>query len=258
MSLHRPVSARLAAAFIVGLLASASAHADALADLRAALARLSGQSPLLATADVQLRRHQGDGAEATDLKGSASVNLDAGPRGLQMLYSRELLSRLEADARAQSRDRNAKTPTQAALSELDAAALQRMVSAGPALTAALDEATFAGETAAEWHGRPARKLSFTVPIEHLSDDARKYVKHFDNRLDVWTAPDGTPLASTRHVALKGRAFVVVGFELNTDEDRSYAVTGDRLVIVHEETRNRSHGAGESQDATAVRNLKVTP
>lgn len=256
MPRHLHVPARLAAVFALGLLAAATARADALGDLRAALAHLPGQSPMLATADVQVQRHQGEGHDATEFKGAASVNVDAGPRGVQVLYGRELLVRLEADARAQSRDRNAKTPTQTALSELDVAALQHMVSAGPALSTAIDEATYAGEEASDWHGRPARKLSFTVPIEHLSDDARKYVKHFANRLEVWTAPDGTPLGSARHVTLDGRAFVVVHFEMHTDEEHSYAVAGDRLVVVREETRNRSHGAGESQDATTVRHLKV--
>ena len=69
---------------------------------------------------------------------------------------------------------------------------------------------------------------------------------------------GTPLASRRHLQLAGRAFVVVTFQQRDDDDRSYAVLGDRLVTVRHDEKGHAQGAGENQDYRIERSLQLLP
>jgi len=82
------------------------------------------------------------------------------------------------------------------------------------------------------------------------------VREFKLQLNVWIAADGTPLASQRHLELSGRAFVVVSFEHHSDERRSYAVVGDRLVATNDDEKGSAKGAGESQEYRTERSLQT--
>ena len=240
------------------LATSGAARADGQADLRAALARLQGQAPLKATAQAHDWRRTGDGKDAKETQGQASIALEDGPRGLQPLYSHELLARADAESRAAIKDKAAPKPLSQALAQLGFNELRALSSAAPALQREIDDARFKGETAEEWGGKPARKLQFEGSVDRLSDDARKYVREFKLLLSVWIAADGTPLASLRHQELTGRAFVVVSFEQRSDERRSYAVVGDRLVAASDEEKGSAKGAGETQAYRIERSLQVLP
>jgi hypothetical protein len=245
----------LAAVAAATLLCAAPARADGLADLRAALGRLQAQTPVKATLDVRTVARHGEGKELDERIGQASVLLEDGARGLQVTYSRDTLARMDAEARQRGRDPKAKTPTVWALAELDSNALVPMTSAVTALAKALDESVFKAERPEPWGGKPARLLTFTIPLERLSEQQRKYVKQFDGELDVWIGADGTPLASTSRVSVKGRAFVVISFEAHDDEDSTYGVVGDRLLTLRRETHNVSSGAGERGEERVVRTLQ---
>ena len=241
--------------FAAALLAASVARADGLSDLKAALARLQAQTPLKATLDVKTLERHGEGAEAQEKTGQASVSLDDGARGLQVLYARETLARMDSESRQLARDSNAKTPTVWALGKLDSSALLPMASAAPALARNLEEAQFKGEKADTWGGKPARLLSFTVPLSKLSEQQRKYVKEFDSTLSIWIGADGTPLASETRSTVKGRAFVVVSFEAVDESTSTYAVLGDRLLTVRSESHASSSGAGEHGEQRVVKTLQ---
>ncbi len=232
------------------------ARADGQADLRAALARLQGQAPLKASAQARDWRRTGEGKDAKETQGQAQIGMEDGPRGLQPLYSHELLARVDAELRAEVKDKSAPKPLSQALGQLGLNELRGMVSAAPSLLRQIDDARFKGETAEAWGGKPARKLQFEGSADQLSEGARKYVREFKLVLTVWIAADGTPLASLRHEELTGRAFVVVSFEQHSDEQRSYAVVGDRLVATSDEEKGSAKGAGETQDYRVERTLQV--
>jgi hypothetical protein len=238
-----------------GLLAAPFVHADGLADLKAALARLQAQTPLKATLDVKTTERQGEGADAIDKQGEASVALEDGARGLQVFYAKDLLARMDAETRQVARDPKAKTPTVLALGKLDTAEVLRMTSAANALARRLDESVFKSEKADTWSGRPARLLTFTMPLSKLPDEQRKYVKEFDSTLSVWIAADGTPLASATTTNLRGRAFVVVSFEALDESSLTYGVLGDRLMTLRSETHSSSSGAGEHGEQRVVKTLQ---
>lgn len=245
--------ARLATA--CALLAAPLAHADGLADLKGALARLQAQTPLKAMLDVKTFDRHGEGNDAVEKNGQASIAVEDGARGLQVLYGRETLARMDSEQRQLARDPKAKTPTVWAIGKLDSSEIVPMTSAAAALSRSLEEARFKGEKPDTWNGKTARLLSFSIPVDKLPPDQRKYVKEFDGTLSVWIAADGTPLASETHVTVKGRAFIVVSFDAVDDRNTTYAVLGDRLVALRAENRSSSDGAGEHGEQRIVKTLQ---
>ena len=245
-------------AFVLLLATCGVARADGQADLRAALARLQGQAPLKANAQAHDWRRTGEGKDAKETQGQVRIALEDGPRGMQPLYGRELLERVDAEARAAVKDKSAPKPLSQALAQLGFNELHALASAAPALQREIDDARFKAETAESWGGKPARKLEFEGSVDSLSESNRKYVREFKLVLSVWIAADGTPLASQRHFDVSGRAFVVVSFEQHSDEQRAYAVVGDRLVATSDDEKGSAKGAGETQEYRIERGLQVLP
>ncbi|MCK9686947.1 hypothetical protein [Scleromatobacter humisilvae] len=256
MTMKNPSSRLVLALLLCG--AAGVAHADGLADLRGALARLQGQAPLKASVQVRDWRRTGDGKDAKETQGQATIGLEDGPRGLQPLYGHELLARLDAESRAAVKDKSAKKPLSVVMSQLELDELRAMASAAPALQRAIDDAQFKSESADTLAGKPARRLVFEGSVDSLSESDRKYVRDMKLQLTLWIAADGTPLASQRHFDLSGRAFVVVSFEQHSDEQRGYAVVGDRLVATSDDEKGNAKGAGEAQEYHTERSLQVLP
>ena len=236
-------------------LAACAARADGLADLKGALARLQGQTPLKATLDVRTVERHGEGADAIEKLGQASVNVEDGARGLQVLYARDTLARMDAEQRQFAHDPKAKTPTVWALEKLETHEIAPMASAASTLSRNVDEMPFKGEKADTWNGKPARQLTFSIPVSKLPEQQRKYVKEFDGSLAIWIAADGTPLASETRVAVKGRAFVVVSFDAVDESSATYGVFGDRLLTLRSENHSASNGAGEHGDQRVTKTLQ---
>jgi hypothetical protein len=260
MTPSRPSSSSTVAALLLlaGACLAPAARADGLADLRGALARLAARTPLKATLEVHGWRRSGEGADLQERQASVTLGLEDGPRGLQPAYGRELFARLDAEARAAIKDKKAARPVSEVLGHTDVDELRLLASAAPVIARDLDEAVFKGESADTLDGRPARKLVFERGLDSLPEADRKYAREFQSVLTIWVAPDGTPLASRRHLQLSGRAFVVVTFEQRDDDDRSYAVVGDRLVTVRHDEKGHAQGAGENQDYRIERSLQVQP
>jgi hypothetical protein len=232
------------------------AQADGLADLKTALVRLQGQTPLKATIEAKTWSRQGEGKDLEEANGLANVAIDDGARGLQVLYSKEMLSRLEIEEHAKEKNSKAKTPTLSAFKEFNSTELRPMISASGSMLRALEKHVLKSEKTENYNGKPARLLSFDFPIEKLPEDARKYVKKFEGSLDIWIAADGTPLASRAIQNMSGRAFVVVSFEQKNESESVYNQVGDRLLTVRKETKNSSSGMGEKGESKVVKTLQV--
>jgi hypothetical protein len=241
-----PLPAVLAASLLAAVLSS-PARADGLADLKAALTRLQGSAPVKGQADLRTWHRSGEGADATELRAQAGAGLEDGPRGLQVLYARDLLARLDEERRAKAANPQAKTPTVDAMAALQVNELQPLMSAAATLQRSIERATFKGERAQPWNGKPARMLSFETGLDSLSERDRKYVKKFDAGFDVWIGTDGTPLATKLHETVSGRAFVVVTFEAVNEEEQVFALSADRLVTTRHEVHSVSSGMGEHDE-----------
>lgn len=255
--LGRPVQAAVArAALAAAFIAPCAAHADGLADLKGALARLQAQTPLKATLETKTWRRIGEGREAEELSGQAAIALEDGSQGMRLQYSRELLSRMDAEQQAAAKNPNAKTPTLYAMRELGPDELRPMVSAAEGLARQLERGAFKSEKAVSYNGKAARQLSFTLPVTTLSDRDRKYIKDFNGTLEVWIGADGTPMASSMNVHATGRAFVVVSFEFKQEEQSVYQLAGDRLVVARKESKSSNAGAGERTEDRVIKTLQA--
>lgn len=248
----RAKTALLVCALVVGT----HARADGVSDLRSALSRLQGQSPLKVQVDARTWNRQGDGKDTDETQGVASVVVEEGARGLSVLYSKDMLLKLELEERNKERDTKAKTPTLSALSEVNSSALRPMLSAASSLSRSLDKAIFKAEKPDTYNGKPARLLRFDLTLDKINEKDRKYVKRFEGVLDVWIADDGTPVASRSSQTVSGRAYVVVSFEFKNEEDHVYGVVGDRLVSTKKESRTSGSGMGEKGEGRAVKTLQV--
>jgi hypothetical protein len=241
---------------ILSLCAAPLAHADGLSDLKTALLRLQGQTPLKAVVEAKTWNRQGEGKDQEETHGLASVSVEESSRGLQVLYSKDMLAKLETEERQREKDKKAKTPTLSALNEVNSSALRPMISAAGSLSRSLEKANFKGEKADVFNGKPARLLNFEMSIDKLNERERKYMKKFDGQLDVWIAADGTPLASRSIQAVSGRAYVVISFEMKNEEEWIYGTVGDRLIALKKESKNSGAGMGEKGEGKVTKTLQV--
>ncbi|MBY0572222.1 MAG: hypothetical protein K2P84_00950 [Undibacterium sp.] len=237
-------------------LTAGSAQADGLGDLKAALSRLQGHVPIKAVVEAKTWNRQGEGKEVEETQGKASVKVEEGQAGLQVSYSRDLLNTLEAEERAKEKDSKAKTPTLAALGEVNSSSLRPLISASASLTRSLEKANFKSEKVDTYNGKPARLLSFELSIDKLSEKERKYLKKFEGSVSVWIDADGTPLASRYSQSLSARAFLVVSFESKNDEEWAYTTVGDRLVALRREVKSSGAGMGEKSENKVTKSLQV--
>lgn len=247
-----------AATSAVLALACCSAQADGLSDLHGALARMQAQggAPLKASIEAKTVHRTGEGKAATEDNGSASIAVEDGASGLRLFYGRDMLARLDSEAQALVANPNARTPTTNAAREFTPNDLRPMIGAAAVLARTIERSSFKGEKAASYDGKPARQLSFSVPVETLNDRQRKYIKEFSGGFDVWIGADGTPLASRLQINASGRAYLVVGFDFSSDEQSVYTQAGGRLLATRHEVMQRQAGAGENSSRRVVRTLHI--
>lgn len=234
--------------------AGGAARADGLSDLKAALVRVNGQAPIKGLVDLRTWHRPGNAPEPD--QGQVVLTVEDNADGLRLAYSRDMVARIDADQRARARDPDVKTPTLSAVRSFDSTDIMPMVSAVTWFGRLLDRAVFKAERSDTYAGKPARLLTFEIPITALSKRERKYAKRIESLLEIWTAADGTPLATRSTQTVFGRAFVVVSFEARSEEENVFSVVRGRLVTLRKMTRTTASGAGEQDERKTVKTLQV--
>lgn len=229
--------------------------ADPLADLIAALGRLGGST--VVRAQVSHRHTYSQGDDPARPEGLVRATAVAGPDGLQVTWDRALLAEAEREERRLVSDPEAASPVRDALLDLRILALAHVLDPGPELLRILSGARLVEQRDEQKDGAPARLLVLTV-TPALSARDRRYVKELSATARVWLGPDGLPVAAEQHVTAKGRAFLVITFDLEQIERLRFTRQGDRLVATHRETEQRSAGAGEKSWRRSVTDLSLLP
>jgi hypothetical protein len=223
------------------LLASPWAQADALSDLRTALQRLQGQTPIKGQISIKSENRQNEGKDdARNDVGAAQVSFDDGPQGLRLNFPSALLAKALQEDAAKDANPKAGTPTSIGLSSLGYQDVRQMTRASDVLLRTLNRSKFKSERADTWQGQAARVVSFDVPLR----EPNKYTKSFSNVLEIWIAADGTPLGARQHQTMSGRAMMVISFEMKSSEETQYTVVGERLVALRRHIQSSGEGAGE--------------
>ncbi|MBH9579138.1 hypothetical protein [Inhella proteolytica] len=216
-------------------------QADTLADLKAALQRLQAETPIRGQVTLKSENRNNEGKDDAEVQpGQAQLSFEDGPQGLRLAYPQTLLNKALSEDQAKDQDPKAATPTANGLRELGYKEVRELTRPAEVLSRQLARATLKGEKADSWQGKPAKLLSFE--LQQRRPD--KYVKKYEGQLDVWVAADGTPLAARSTQKISGRAMVVISFEMNSQDEWHFAVSGERLVVTRKLTTGSGSGAGE--------------
>lgn len=233
--------------------ASFAAQADALTDFKTALQRLTGDTPLKGQVTVKSENRSNDGKDDAEVRlGVAQVGFDDGPQGLRLHYPQSLLTKAAQEDLGRRQNPKSATPTATGLADLNYREVRGMTHAAESLQRLLANAQFKGERNEAWQGQPARVLSFQLP----QTEPNKYVKEFNWILDVWVGADGVPLGARSVQKMSGRAYVVVSFEMNSEDEWHYAVSGDRLVALKKSSRGGGSGGGEKGSSSKTHSLSL--
>lgn len=237
---------------LVGVMAQA-AQATGLEELKTVLGTLQGASPVRAslTAQVNTTARDEDGRVRT-ANGMAMVSAEDGPQGLLLSYPRDVMMRAMAEGVSRQSDGSAPIPTRNALNELDYSDVHGMLNAAEALLARLKGAKLKSERSEAWNNLPARLLTVELAVPRN----QQFVDKQSATLEIWIGSDGRPLASRTVNTTKGSAFIVVSFETKSREDRVYAVSGDRLLIVRRDTSSSGSGVGQRGETKASVTLQL--
>ena len=155
-----------------------NAYADGITELKNSLAKLQGNSALKAVLEAKSWNRQGEGENAEEMQATASVSVSVedGARGMQVLYSKDLLSRLQSEDRAKEKNSNVKMLVSNTSKEFNSSALLLILSAAANLSHRLDAAIFKNEKLDTFNNKPARLLTFDIPVNILAKKIANILK----------------------------------------------------------------------------------
>lgn len=229
--------------FLFLLCSAGLLRADAIADLKTALASQSATSPVAARITYAFTNTLGEDKAATSTTGQATAQVTLMHEGLRIIWSPDLLASLDREAAESTRNPNAASPTREAMKHLDGSSMIDYLNAAPQLLRELSLAQLTGEQADTWQGKPARRLSLKLEVP-LSEEDRKVIKQVDATAQLWLDADGLPLAAERTISFKGRAMLVITFEHSQKEKFEFVRTGGRLVTVTHTSETADKGGGQ--------------
>ena len=228
--------------------------ADPLADVRAALGKLTAVEPIHATYEYQ-RTVANEGKFGNDkFSGKAVVELEGGATGYHIVFPRPLLDQVEREKEAKNRNAKLETPTANALRRIDPVETADAIDFAPALLRMLDGAKLLGDAQGTWQGKPARVLVVRVP-DRLDDDDAGKMKISENKLTLWLGTDLVPLAAEHQFTAK-ISFLIFKAELKEKKSWHLGRVADRLVRVRYEAHQNSAGMGQKGNEVVVATLRV--
>lgn len=228
--------------------------ANGLDDLRGALQRLQGADPVKATLEHSFWRQTTDDKKPVVSQGKVSAQLEEGPQGLRVTWSKPTLQQAARELAVQEKEPDRPAPTRTALRNLDPVETAESLNHAEALLRDLAQAQLQEERAEPWQGRPARLLLLKV-LPKVPEAQRKYLKELKVDAKVWVGPDGLPLAFASTVAYKGSR-MFISFEGGSSQERQFAKVGGRLVVTKATSEDRNAGFGASNQTKKVTTLSV--
>lgn len=237
------------------LLLGSLAQADTLSDLKGLLPRLNGAEPIKATVDYQFWNRQGDDKKPLITEGRATTQVEDGPQGLRMTWSRNTLQAAAQEAKAKALDPEKKTPTRRALEGVKALEVSDYLNGADELLRTLEQSQLVQERLDTWEGKPAKLLQLKVTPK-LGQQERKYIKEMEATARVWVSSEGLPLAAETEIRMKGRALLVISFEQHQKEAFQFTRAGNRLVVLRHAQESSGSGGGEKGQSKTVMSLNL--
>jgi len=233
-------------------------NADGLADFRAALPQLHSTDPIAVNAQFKMFGRSGEHDELIEREGVINLRLEDGADGLHAIYSPELIAQLHAEELAKIVDENVKNSALNAVGQFEYWEWRELLYPAAQLELMLGRYNFVSEKTELLNGRQTRVLTFSMPMEKIDKEFRKYVKKYHNHLQVWIDDKGVPLASQLTEKGSGRIFIVIGFTFKNAIHTEYQRQGARLIAVKREVKDESSGATMQSQRHFVATLNPIP
>jgi hypothetical protein len=225
-------------------------HADAIADVRAAL------SGFTASQDVRLRVEQSltMSSDADDDKpetGKALFFIQAGPEGISLTYPAAELARVEREERANQLNPESPTGSRGALSEVSPVQASEFANIAPKLLRMLEKARVVSDKPGTHQGRAVRHVVLSID-PNLSRNQKKHVRNIQHQLTLRLGADNVPLAGESELIVKAR-FLLIRVEHTTKESWTLSPVGTRLIVTRyaEESGGSAMGRGYNKRGGAT-------
>lgn len=227
---------RITAATLITLSIASSSVADTLTALRESLQKLAGSQAVRATLSRESRRENEGDKPAV---GRITTDVEATAEGVSIHASVAEISRRREEKGAV---------------DLDPEDVLRVLHYAPLLLEELDGAVVTSEAQSTRNGAAVRVLDIKLQTR-LEDEDRKRVKEASRTMKLWLDTAGTPLAAEIVEAMKAR-ILLLSFSFSARTAMSFAVFGDRLLIVSETQSNSASGMGQNTRETRTTTVKV--
>lgn len=214
------------------LLLSATAHADTLADVRAALQTLHGEQPLHASYEVHVTQ---TGDDAYTSAGAVNVRIDTD--GLTITFPPPMLEKLATQpARGEGKSSGVRA------ANVQPSNVAQLLNYAPVLLRQLEKAKILRDTPAPVNGQLGHVLVVNVP---QSINLPKMVKgDVTETLTLFIGADHLPVSSE-----ESSKFSVGVLFLKMDgtakESMTFAHRDDRLIVTRHAAESQSSGFGQS-------------
>jgi hypothetical protein len=219
-------------------------RADALADVRAGLDRLSPAAPVRARVEISRTETEKEKPKGAAKRGAAVV--EHGPAGLSVHLEPEWLPK--PGTRAERKKQEETTI------RLDPGEALKLVDPGTEIRQLLDGATLVSDRPESFEGKSLRTVVFRV-VPDVDEEDRKALKRYDDVVTLRLDADGLPFALERALDLKFSK-MLVSFTVSQRESRRFARVAGRLVTTSATEANSSSGLGQSGGSTT--RWTVTP
>ncbi|SEL52950.1 hypothetical protein SAMN05216262_11313 [Colwellia chukchiensis] len=226
-----------------------NAHADGLADLQQALAKLNGSAPVTAMLDVSFSETRGDGKDKKVKTGAITSHLFENNMGLNISYSKNVLQQIAQENQTKISNKNADTPALNGAEILSASSLIPILSSAQSILDIISQGDFIGENYIDYQDKPTRVLNFELPLESFIEDKkiRGYVRKFNGSYQVLINEDGVPIETRMRYNGKGSAYIFFSLSAESEITSQYTVTGGRLVRINKTVA--SHSSSTFSDRT---------
>ncbi len=223
----------------------ATVQADALADLKSALARLAGRQTVVATFDVSRSRHAKGRFLTQDFDGTARFDAEMSAGEVRVSFPRDTIERANDEQWLVDVNPTRTAPTWQALEEVIPQSVERALDFSKPLVRLIARGTLVEQRSDPLDGRPARALVFRLPNRTGGDRSIGSFTISEDVLTVWIDGDGAPVA-TRRVRKGSAGILLLRVDMLRTENATYAVHADHLVTMKSEDAAVIDGPGSQK------------
>mgnify|MGYP003669323414 FL=1 len=216
-------------------------HADGLADLQQALAKLDGSHSVSGVLSVTFTESRGDGKDKKLKTGAIKSTLSESIEGLDIRYSKNVLTQIAQENRIKINNEEADTPALNGAEILSASSLIPILSSAQTILDIIAKGKFTTESNIDYLDKQVRVLDFDLPLESFIDDkkTRGYVNKFNGSYKVLINDEGIPIETRMSYSGKGSAYIFFSMSAESETTSQFEIKGTRLVRINKTVESSS-------------------